>query len=362
MQLSKNLNLDDESANGVRMDTPEGPPLSEGEDDIVERGDMADGKERETDGSESAGTEDSPFVLRLAEYAGTPLTGTKRYSYYSSTNPMNDNIDASKYELLNDTEESFADFVKYVGKEERWSINVGWKKARFNASYLSKHISLSPGDDKDDSDNIDLLRCIETIMEEEKLEEGEEWYCSNCKELRIATKKLDLWRAPNVLIIHMKRFQYAQGAMFVRRNKLDNMVNFPIEGLDIKHCIKGPSDEDHVYDLFAVSEHIGGMGGGHYTAVCKNYRDGKWYDCNDSSVSEAQASDAVTPKAYVLFYKRRSGGIPADQLVPKHEIRDPSKDSGDYEMSRYGTNDADDFRDDALPLVEDKLIDMDQVD
>ncbi len=47
-------------------------------------------------------------------------------------------------------------------------------------------------------------------MEEEKLEEGEEWYCGNCKQLRIATKKFDLWRAPSVLIIHMKRFQYAQ--------------------------------------------------------------------------------------------------------------------------------------------------------
>ncbi len=82
-----------------------------------------------------------------------------------------------------------------------------------------------------------------------------------------------------------------KGATFVRRNKLDNLVHFPIEGLDLSKCVKGPSEKKHVYDLFAVSEHIGGMGGGHYTAICKNYRDEKWYDCNDSHVCEAQASD-----------------------------------------------------------------------
>jgi ubiquitin C-terminal hydrolase len=52
------------------------------------------------------------------------------------------------------------------------------------------------------------MECIEKIMEEEEL--AEEWYCSNCKRQRIATKKLELWRAPSVLIIHLKRFQYAQ--------------------------------------------------------------------------------------------------------------------------------------------------------
>ena len=37
-----------------------------------------------------------------------------------------------------------------------------------------------------------------------------------------------------------------------------------------------------LYDLFAVSNHYGGLGGGHYTAYAKN--NGKWYDFNDSSV------------------------------------------------------------------------------
>jgi ubiquitin carboxyl-terminal hydrolase 4/11/15 len=42
------------------------------------------------------------------------------------------------------------------------------------------------------------------------------------------------------------------------------------------------------YELYAVSNHYGGMGGGHYTAYAKN-KD-IWYDFNDSSVHKVKAS------------------------------------------------------------------------
>ena len=61
-----------------------------------------------------------------------------------------------------------------------------------------------------------------------------------------------------------------------------------------------------MYDLYAVSNHFGGMGGGHYTAYAKNNINGKWYDFNDSFVSEcSNLENVVTDAAYVLFYRRR---------------------------------------------------------
>ena len=33
-------------------------------------------------------------------------------------------------------------------------------------------------------------------------------YCPQCKELKQATKKFDLWKLPQVLVIHLKRFSY----------------------------------------------------------------------------------------------------------------------------------------------------------
>ena len=33
-------------------------------------------------------------------------------------------------------------------------------------------------------------------------------YCAHCKESVQATRKLDLWRLPDVLVIHLNRFSY----------------------------------------------------------------------------------------------------------------------------------------------------------
>ena len=73
-----------------------------------------------------------------------------------------------------------------------------------------------------------------------------------------------------------------------------------------KYIGKNEADKDFSkYDLFAVSQHYGGTGGGHYTAVCKNY-DGNWYRYNDSSVSHTSPDNAVNSSAYVLFYRRKN--------------------------------------------------------
>lgn len=50
-------------------------------------------------------------------------------------------------------------------------------------------------------------------------------YCPNCKEHQQATKKLDLWSLPPVLVVHLKRFSYSR----YMRDKLDTLVDFPIK-------------------------------------------------------------------------------------------------------------------------------------
>lgn len=58
-----------------------------------------------------------------------------------------------------------------------------------------------------------------------------------------------------------------------------------------------------MYDLYGVVNHIGGLGGGHYTAYAKHDED--WYLFNDQRFSLAKEEDLCTSEAYVLFYKRR---------------------------------------------------------
>jgi ubiquitin carboxyl-terminal hydrolase 4/11 len=126
---------------------------------------------------------------------------------------------------------------------------------------------------------VNIMDCLEKFTEREQMPPEETWYCPKCKEHNAPFKKFDIWTAPDVLIIHLKRFQYT-GGNFPMRDKLSELVDFPIENLDLRNYVKSPfSNSDSVapvYDLYAVSEHMGGMGGGHYTAVAQNPENQKW--------------------------------------------------------------------------------------
>ena len=103
----------------------------------------------------------------------------------------------------------------------------------------------------------------------------------------------------------MKRFHSARAFS----DKIDVLVDFPIEGLDISSYVANTdlTPEDCLYDLIAVDNHYGGLGGGHYTASVKNFRDDKWYYFNDSRVTEINnPQEVVANSAYLLFYRRRS--------------------------------------------------------
>ena len=103
-------------------------------------------------------------------------------------------------------------------------------------------------------------------------------------------------------IIHLKRFQATRSGF---REKITSFVDFPLENLDLsKYVLKSANGQSNVYNLFAVSDHSGGLSGGHYTACAKV--GSSWYDFNDSHVTTISASDVKSPAAYLLFYERVS--------------------------------------------------------
>merc|ERR1712157_196161 len=129
---------------------------------------------------------------------------------------------------------------------------------------------------------IALSDCITAFCEKETLSENDAWYCSNCKDFKCASKKIDLWDSPDLLIIHLKRFNYTRNW----RDRINTLVQFPVEGLDLgPFLLSQEHKKDAVYDLYAVSNHMGGMGGGHYTAYAKNLDNKKWYQLDDSRTS-----------------------------------------------------------------------------
>ncbi|KAI5957057.1 hypothetical protein KGF57_003366 [Candida theae] len=151
---------------------------------------------------------------------------------------------------------------------------------------------------------ITLAECLRSFSTPEVLGEHDLWYCPNCKDHKRATKSIQIWSTGDILTIHLKRFHSARAFS----DKIDVVVDFPIEGLDMKPYLANPSvqEKDCIYDLIAVDNHYGGLGGGHYTASVKNFKDDKWYYFNDSRVTEINnPEELVSSAAYLLFYRKR---------------------------------------------------------
>lgn len=169
-----------------------------------------------------------------------------------------------------------------------------------------------------------LAQCFQLYTKEEQLAPDDAWRCPHCKQLQQGSIKLSLWTLPDILILHLKRFRQDGD----RRMKMQNMVKFPLTGMDMApHMVKrsqsswslpshwspwrrpyglGRDPEDYLYDLYAVCNHHGTMQGGHYTAHCKNSIDGQWYCFDDSDVQPISEDEVCKQTGYILFYQRRA--------------------------------------------------------
>jgi len=236
---------------------------------------------------------------------------------------------------------------------------------------------------KPESTGPSIYDCFSQFVVPEQLGEDNQWYCSICKEFQKATKKMEIYKAPPVLMIQLKRFKHT--GSLLSKSKIGDKIEFPLQDLDLSDYVlnhelpmdydlpsfeeptttattadvtqatdvtqtadatstnqpmeieaskeetkmqiehaaqsdssdamkleskanspkKGTHQGKLLYDLFAVSNHYGSLGFGHYTAYCKNSRTGKWYSFDDSSVSAEDPDNVCSTASYVLFYRRK---------------------------------------------------------
>ena len=115
------------------------------------------------------------------------------------------------------------------------------------------------------------------------------------------------------MIISLKRFKVGRNKYgFGGGQKLDTLVEFPLDGLDMSPYIMSQQQlrtGPLIYDCFGVSNHFGSSGFGHYTAFAKHPISGDWYNYDDSSVSKVsnnlRQNQIVSSAAYNLFFRRR---------------------------------------------------------
>ena len=100
-----------------------------------------------------------------------------------------------------------------------------WKKVNLNSPNQR-------ADAMSNSSNVSIYDCLSTFSQEETLAGQDKWYCSKCKDHVPALKKMEIYKTPEYLIVHFKRFSHQRNSMFGSR-KLNVQIDFPIEELDI---------------------------------------------------------------------------------------------------------------------------------
>lgn len=181
---------------------------------------------------------------------------------------------------------------------------------------------------------VSLDDCLEEFTTTELLDDNNKWHCPQCRRFTRLTKKIQITRLPEVLIIHFKRFEISPTGYFT---KLDTFVKYPVNDvLDLTSYWPdvGTVINDHPvsmnkekeaqilsslptrnqvapfrYKLYGVANHFGNLTTGHYTAYVHKASDAKkareWCYFDDAKITyNCKESQVLNKNAYCLFYQR----------------------------------------------------------
>ncbi|KRY20198.1 Ubiquitin carboxyl-terminal hydrolase 36 [Trichinella patagoniensis] len=129
----------------------------------------------------------------------------------------------------------------------------------------------------------------------ETLSNDDAYNCPRCKRRVSARKILTIHSAPNVLTIHLKRFDHF--------GKIDRHIGYS-DRMNLRPFMTEKQGPPVNYRLYGVVIHNGrSTNSGHYYAfVCNPL--GQWHLMDDSRVCPVSSESALKASAYVLFYVR----------------------------------------------------------
>ena len=145
--------------------------------------------------------------------------------------------------------------------------------------------------------NITIYDCFDHYCKKESLIK-ENQYNTDDGKLIDAERGIVFWSLPDILIVNLKRWNYHNG------NKIHTKVHTPLIDIDLSKYVMGYNSKEYVYDLYGVCNHHGNSLGGHYIACVKN-ANGKWYEFNDTNVTEFNENSVISSNNYCLFYRKK---------------------------------------------------------
>ncbi|KAK3819643.1 MAG: ubiquitin carboxyl-terminal hydrolase 5 [Benniella sp.] len=190
----------------------------------------------------------------------------------------------------------------FVGKMKSYikCINVNYESSRVENFY---DIQLNVKGCKTLHDSFNDYIAVETL-------DGDNKYHAEGHGLQDARKGVIFETLPPILHLQLKRFEYdiERDAMV----KINDRHEFPLE-IDLADFVAEGEEKDKVekggfkYTLHGVLVHSGDLHGGHYFALLKPERDGKWYKFDDDRVTIATMKEVLD--------ENYGGGEPPEALA-----------------------------------------------
>eukprot|EP01091_Cochliopodium_minus_P019747 TRINITY_DN8400_c0_g2_i1.p1 TRINITY_DN8400_c0_g2~~TRINITY_DN8400_c0_g2_i1.p1 ORF type:complete len:2136 (-),score=629.79 TRINITY_DN8400_c0_g2_i1:47-6454(-) len=209
------------------------------------------------------------------------------------------------------------------------------------------------------SQKNNLVDALEDSIQGEKLEGENKYKCDGCSDYVNALKRTTIKTLPNVLVIHLKRFDFNFNTM--QKEKLNvhfqfpedlNMKQFTEEAIEFKEGntnVFFHKDSYYQYKLKGVVVHRGSTAdSGHYYSYIKEPVNGKWLEFNDEVVRPFNFNNLkeecfggkfskkingnlverdITNSAYMLFYQREEWFEPKDEMDEKQQQQQTNKEN-----------------------------------
>ena len=201
-----------------------------------------------------------------------------------------------------------------------------------------------------------IAASLESFIAKDMLTDDNKYFCGKCEKKVNAFKRTLFKDLPNVLILHLKRFDFDMERM--TNVKLNDYCEFPmtldmspytvlsVHQREAQHDDRGndvgESSADTQYDLVGVIVQSGGASSGHYYTLRKVQATQQWFKFNDSTVTPFNPADIPTEcfggvfntkgrvetrsnNAYILFYQKKTFVV-SDEALPPASLADDLKE------------------------------------
>lgn len=127
----------------------------------------------------------------------------------------------------------------------------------------------------------------------------ENYRCYNCKTNTEAMKDISIFKSPEIITLHLKRFEFSN----MNTHKLTKFISYPNKFNFRPYMIKEQSKRPLWYNLKSVIVHSGNsVETGHYFCYIKDEKN-NWYRMNDEEVERVTLHEVLNQEAYILMYE-----------------------------------------------------------